>query len=99
VETLNIRAIFVGAGCGGKALDPAALRFEEFVIEVTPQRIVLLGRDDPRVVPFTTSFADYHRGEAGTLLAVHTFRPIKQCLGQPNGLAQVFLATDSARLR
>ena len=67
--------IFVGASPYTKSLgfDPATLRFEEFVIDAAPGRIVLMGRDDPATVPFTANPRDYCRGEAGTLLAVHTF--------------------------
>lgn len=73
--------IFVGANLQLQAtgLDPGTLRPEEFLIEVTPARIVLLGRDDPHAVPFTNNRGQYRRGEAGTLLAVHTF--LHDCLG------------------
>ncbi len=66
--------IYVGESTQTKRLGYSRdkLKFEEFIIDICPDRIVLLGRDDPRAVPFTCRREKFYK-EAGTLLAVYTF--------------------------
>lgn len=67
-------AIYVGESSHTKTLgfDSTTLKFEEFIVEISPHNIILMGRDDPKAVPFTCSREKFYK-EAGTLLAVYTF--------------------------
>ena len=66
--------IFVGESPATSSLGyrSAAFKFEEFIIDIAPERIILMGRDDPQADPFTCS-RKYFLKEAGTMLAVYTF--------------------------
>ena len=92
--------ILIGESRATKALgyDLARFKFEEFAVYIAASRIVLIGRDDPKAVPFG-AHREFH-GETGTLLAVYSF--LKEFLGvrwyYPGDLGTVMPKTPTVML-